>query len=82
MPEPEQSDIPGGYPAIDGEEYRERRPPNELDDIEFNVDADCKNYSKVARNPEKTIINLNRTGADSAPGKDSWKWLLLGPATN
>jgi phospholipid/cholesterol/gamma-HCH transport system substrate-binding protein len=79
---PNNPDIPGGYPAIDGEEYRQRRPPSDLDDIEFNVDADCKNYSKVARNPEKTIINLNRTGADSAPGKDSWKWLLLGPATN
>ncbi|MGI9085659.1 MAG: MCE family protein [Aeromicrobium sp.] len=64
------------------DEYRERRAPTDLDDIEFNVEADCKDYSIVARNPEKTIINLNRTGADSAPGKDSWKWLLLAPVTN
>jgi phospholipid/cholesterol/gamma-HCH transport system substrate-binding protein len=73
--------------ALEDEEYRDRRddpdaPGHELKDIPFNVEADCKDYSIVARNPEKTIVNLNRTGTASAPGKDSWKWLLLGPATN
>ncbi len=71
-----------GYPEEDKEEYRPRREPDNLNDIEFNVDADCKNYAKVARNPEKTIVNLNRTGTASVSGKDSWKWLLLGPAMN
>ena len=71
-----------GLPKED-DEYRDRRVPEDLSDIEFNVGADCKNYSKVARNPEKTDLSaLDRAGVASAPGKDSWKWLLLGPATN
>src|SRR5690606_4262054 len=71
-----------GLPKED-DGYRERRDPGDLSDIQFNVGADCKNYAKVARNPAKTDLSaLNRAGADSASGKDSWKWLLLGPAMN
>ncbi|MGH3456727.1 MCE family protein [Aeromicrobium sp.] len=84
-PEPERvcKDSNGGR---EDNEYRPRRDPDELNDIEFNVDADCEDWSVVARNPEKTIINLNRAGvdptSDTASGKDSWKWLLIAPAMN
>lgn len=64
------------------ENYRPRRDPDFLADLPFDVGTDCKNVGKVPRNPSKTEINLNRAGATSASGKDSWKWLLLGPATN
>ncbi len=73
--------------------YREVRAPNELEDIEFNVGTDCKNDQKVPMNPRFVELHKNGGGAighpyherapvASAPGKDSWKWLLLGPASN
>ena len=78
--------------------YRERREPNELEDIEFDVGTDCKNKDKVPFNPGFVefykngggAINhpyhpadsYNRAAVASAAGKDSWKWLLLGPASN
>ncbi|MEH3032747.1 MAG: MlaD family protein [Aeromicrobium erythreum] len=61
--------------------YRERRSPADLSDRAFDVNSDCKVESKVARNPSKTEINRDRaTASSSSPGKDTWQWLLLGPA--
>ena len=73
--------------------YRERRAPDELGDIEFDVGTDCLNDNKVPMNPRFVEFHKNnggaithpyheRAAAASAPGKDSWKWLLLGPASN
>jgi phospholipid/cholesterol/gamma-HCH transport system substrate-binding protein len=66
----------------DAEAYRARRDPDELADIEFNVGTDCKNPDKIGMNPSRVDFNKNRASAASTPGKDSWKWLLLGPASN
>lgn len=64
---------------------RPRREPQELYDMQFDLEAGCIVKDKVPRGPDKTVINRDRaavgTGADAA-GKDSWKWLLLGPATS
>ena len=60
---------------------------------EFDVGTDCKNDQKVPINPRFVEFYKNGGGAithpyhDRAPvasaaGKDSWKWLLLGPASN
>lgn len=64
------------------EGYRPRRDPETVEDREFDVDIDCTNDEQVARNPNKTEINRNRAGAASAPGEDTWQWILLGPAVN
>lgn len=63
----------------------------------FDTTVDCDDDSLVHRNPSKTTINrAAAAGYDSANatttptdaessdafGKDSWKWLLLGPATS
>jgi phospholipid/cholesterol/gamma-HCH transport system substrate-binding protein len=79
--------------GADAEGYKDRREPNELADREFDVDTDCKNDQKVPMNPRFVEFYKNGGGAithpyhDRAPvasaaGKDSWKWLLLGPASN
>lgn len=62
--------------------YRPIRTPDQLGDVPFNVDTDCKNAKKVPRTPSKSDINLDRAGVASTSGKDSWTWLLLGPATS
>ncbi len=82
---------PGDNP--DSEGYRKVREANELEDKEFNVDTDCKNDKKVPFNPRFVEFykngggalehpHHNRAPAASASGKDSWKWLLLGPASS
>jgi phospholipid/cholesterol/gamma-HCH transport system substrate-binding protein len=63
--------------------YRPRRPEAVISDRAFDTNLDCKvKPNSIARQPSKT--RLNRSSAESdAPvpaGKDSWKWLLLGPA--
>jgi phospholipid/cholesterol/gamma-HCH transport system substrate-binding protein len=62
--------------------YRARRDEAVIGDQEFKKDTDCKvDPNHIARQPSKT--KLQRTAASDAPtptGKDSWKWLLLGPA--
>jgi phospholipid/cholesterol/gamma-HCH transport system substrate-binding protein len=84
--------------GTDAEDYRKRRAPNALEDIEFDVGTDCKNEKKVPFNPGFVEFHKNggggidhpyhpedsyhRSAVASAPGKDSWKWLLLGPASN
>ena len=75
------------------EAYRAIRDPDELGDIEFNVGTDCKNPNKVGMNPSRVEFHKNggngdtdhpyhRAAAASSSGEDSWKWLLLGPASN
>ena len=79
--------------GADAEGYRARRAPNDLDDRELDIGADCKNDQKVPFNPRFVELYKNGGGAEghpyheraavaSAPGKDSWKWLLLGPASS
>jgi phospholipid/cholesterol/gamma-HCH transport system substrate-binding protein len=67
----------------DASGYRERRVEADISDQEFNTGTDCKvKDNHIARQPSKTV--LNRVAASSgatADGKDSWKWLLLDPAT-
>ncbi len=60
--------------------YRERRPPEDITDRAFVATLDCKvDPNTVMRQPSKTVFN--RAAASSDAGKDSWKWLLLEPAT-
>ncbi len=79
--------------GADAEGYRERRDPDELGDLQFDVGTDCKNDQKVPFNPRFVEFHKGNGGAithpyhdrasvASAPGEDSWKWLLLGPASN
>ena len=78
---------PGEY-EICGEEdngQRDRRDPNQVYDMQFDVNAGCIVSDKVPRGPDKTVINRNRTvvgSGDEYTGEDAWKWLLLGPATS
>lgn len=75
-------------PAVCNQGYRtDRRPPQSVDPDRGLQDPDCTNAKLVPRNPSKTVVDHNRVAAGSyASGtnttdKDSWKWLLLGPAT-
>jgi phospholipid/cholesterol/gamma-HCH transport system substrate-binding protein len=75
--------------------YRERRDEQIIGDVEFDTNLDCNvPDNHIARQPCKTELNgktpipckakLDRPAASSdetvSTGKDSWKWLLLGPA--
>ena len=79
--------------GADAEGYRARRDPDELGDRELDLGTDCLNDNKVPFNPRFVEFYKNGGGAithpfheraavASAPGKDSWKWLLLGPASS
>ena len=60
--------------------YRERRPSEDITDRAFDATLDCKvENNTVMRQPSKSAFN--RSAASSGAGKDSWKWLLLEPAT-
>ncbi|MGA8986722.1 MCE family protein [Aeromicrobium sp.] len=69
--------------------YRARRDPEDITDREFVTTLDCKvKDNDVSRQSTKT--NFNRSAASgsgtalqdvSLTGKDSWKWLVLGPVT-
>lgn len=63
--------------------YRKRRPAEDITDREFVPTLDCKvEPNNVARQPSKTDFNRAAAAVGAtATGKDSWKWLLLGPAT-
>jgi phospholipid/cholesterol/gamma-HCH transport system substrate-binding protein len=67
----------------EGSGYRKRRVETIISDQEFRTDTDCKvEPNHIARQTSKTV--LQRVAASSgatAEGKDSWKWLLLDPAT-
>jgi len=78
--------------------YREAREPNQLGDREVEIGTDCLNKDKVPFNPGFVELykngggavnhpfhppgSYNRSAVASAPGKDSWKWLLIGPASS
>lgn len=75
-------------PETDKEGYRQRREPDELGELQFDVGTDCKTgenrndpNKKVPFNPRVTEYNKNRAPVASETGKDSWTWLLLGPAS-
>ncbi|MFZ0141837.1 MAG: MlaD family protein [Aeromicrobium sp.] len=80
--------------GADAEGYRERREPNLLGDLPLDLGTDCLNDQKVPFNPRFVEFYKNgandpithpyheRAAAASASGKDSWKWLLLGPASS
>ncbi len=75
--------------GTDAEGYRARRDPDELGELAFDVGTDCKTGEnrndpdkKVPFNPRFTDFNKNRAAAASDDGEDSWKWLLLGPASS
>ena len=61
--------------------YRAVRPPNDLTNAEVKH-YDCLNDDKVPFNPRKTEYNFNRGVVAPATGEDSWKWLLVGTASN
>ena len=63
--------------------YRERREEAVISDRAFDTEADCKvPNNHIARQPSKTVLKRSAVSeSDTAStGKDSWKWLLLGPA--
>lgn len=73
-------------PAVCNEGYRsDLRAPRAIKPRQFDLTADCSSKTLVPRNPSKTTVAPNNRAAvasQDAPGlgKDSWKWLLLGPA--
>lgn len=56
--------------GVDAEGYRERRPPDALEDIEFDVGTDCKNEDKVPFNPGFVEFYKNGGGAINHPYHD------------
>ena len=65
--------------------YQSRRTPNKVEDRAVNLGVDCKVESLVPRNPRNSVLLNNRTAVASdssatGSGKDTWQWLLLGPA--
>jgi phospholipid/cholesterol/gamma-HCH transport system substrate-binding protein len=67
--------------------YRERRPEAVIGDRAFDTDTDCKVAGNhIARQSTKTELKrsaasgASESDAPTPTGKDSWKWLLLGPA--
>jgi phospholipid/cholesterol/gamma-HCH transport system substrate-binding protein len=71
--------------------YRQRREEAVISDRAFDTNLDCKvENNNIDRQPSKTVLNRSAASSDSgslaaegptASGKDSWKWILLGPAT-
>ena len=61
--------------------YRAIRPPDDLTNAVVKH-YDCLNDDKVPFNPRKTEYNFNRAVTAPATGEDSWKWLLVGTASN
>lgn len=69
------------YGGSDAEGYRAVRPPDELENAPVEH-YDCLNDDKVPFNPRKTEYNYDRAVVAPPRGEDSWKWLLLGTASN
>ncbi|GAA3525828.1 hypothetical protein GCM10022234_23700 [Aeromicrobium panaciterrae] len=71
--------------------YRQQREEAVISDRAFDTNLDCKvENNHIVRQPSKTVLKRSAVISDSgsyaaegptASGKDSWKWLLLGPAT-
>ena len=63
--------------------YRERREEAVISDRAFDTEADCKVANNhIARQASKTVLQRSAATSDASvpTGKDTWKWLLLGPA--
>lgn len=69
------------YGGADAAGYRAARPPDDLTNAVVKH-YDCLNNDKVPFNPRKTEYHYNRGVVAPGPGEDSWKWLLLGTASN
>ncbi|MFL6090776.1 MAG: MCE family protein [Aeromicrobium sp.] len=69
------------YGGADAAGYRAVRPPDDLTSAPA-LHYDCLNDNKVPMNPRKTEYHYDRTVVAPARGEDSWKWLLLGTASN
>jgi phospholipid/cholesterol/gamma-HCH transport system substrate-binding protein len=69
------------YGGADAAGYRKLRPPNDLTNAAVKH-YDCLNKNKVPFNPGKTEYNYDRAVVAPPSGEDSWKWLLLGTASN
>lgn len=75
----------------DASGYRQRREEAVISDRDFDTNLDCKvEDNNIVRQSSKTVLKRSAVTSDSgsyaaqgpaASGKDSWKWLLLGPAT-
>ena len=61
--------------------YRQLRPPNELSTAPIEH-YDCQDPTRIPFNPGRTVYNFNRAVTAPVGGEDSWKWLLLGTASN
>ncbi len=61
--------------------YRARRPPDEVAHAPIKH-YDCLDKTRVPFNPGRTLYNYNRAVTAPGVGEDSWKWLLLGTASN
>ena len=61
--------------------YRAPRPPDDLT-VAPQPHYDCLNDAKLPMNSRKVLYNYNRSVTAPAGGEDSWKWLLLGTASN
>ena len=59
---------------------RERREPDELYDMQFDVNAGCIVDDRVPRGPDKSVVNRDRAAVGTERAT-SWKELLLRPAT-
>ncbi len=92
--DPTQPTSPGACTYIDngGEAsgYRPRRDPEDITDVQFDATLDCKvEDNDVSRQSSKTKFNRAAALSGSSDvlrdvsltGKDSWKWLVLGPVT-
>ena len=69
------------YGGADAAGYRPIRPPDDLTNAAVKH-YDCLNDEKLPFNPRKTQYNYDRAVVAPATGEDSWKWLLLGTASN
>jgi len=69
------------FGGSDAAGYRPIRPPDDLTNAAVRH-YDCLNNNKVPFNPRKTEYNYDRAVVAPATGEGSWKWLLLGTASN
>ncbi len=90
---PPGQEAPGACTYIDdgGEAsgYRPRRDPEDITDVPFVTNLDCKVENDISRQSSKTVFHRAAASNGSSDalrdvsftGKDSWKWLVLGPVT-
>ena len=74
------------YGGADAAGYRAKRAPDVLTTLPMQH-YNCLNPNKLPMNADRTDyatdrVNYNRAVTAPAGGEDSWKWLLLGTASN